>query len=98
MLGFPIGVNLDLTQLTAGGTFSLVERPELGEVELAGGMKLHRWCRIVGISRQTAWRMRKDGKLRTVQHYGVPSIPAEEIKRFFAFPGIALDKAQHKAS
>jgi hypothetical protein len=31
-------------------------------MQLAGGMRLSKWIRVVEISKMTAWRWRKEGK------------------------------------
>ena len=53
-------------------------------LQLAGGMRLSKWRQIVGISRTTAWRMRKEGKLKVVVRYGQPYVTADTIREFFA--------------
>jgi hypothetical protein len=55
--------------------------------ELTGGMRLELWRRAVGISRTTAWRLRKAGRLKTITRYGVVYITAAEIKEFFQDDG-----------
>ena len=57
------------------------------EIELAGGMKLERWRKIVGISRTAAWRLRKTGKLPFILRYNHVYITAATIKAFFADDG-----------
>lgn len=53
------------------------------DYNLAGGMRLGKWCKQVGISRTTAWRWRREGKLRVIIRYGMVFIPGSEIKRFW---------------
>jgi predicted site-specific integrase-resolvase len=57
--------------------------PYTPEADLAGGMRLNKWCKLVGISKMTCWRLRKAGKLKTVTRYGIVFITAAEIKRWF---------------
>jgi hypothetical protein len=53
------------------------------DYNLAGGMRLNKWCKAVDISRITAYRWRKAGKLRVIIRYGIVFIPGSEIKRFW---------------
>jgi predicted site-specific integrase-resolvase len=39
-------------------------------------MRLATWCKLAGISRQTAWRWRNQGKLQVVFYYGRAYVPA----------------------
>ena len=57
------------------------------QMELAGGMRMSKWCKIVGISRTSAWRLRKSGRPPVVMRYGVPFLTADTIKRFFSDDG-----------
>jgi hypothetical protein len=59
----------------------------LGEVQLAGGMKLSKWIEKVGISRTAAWRFRKEGKLSVVVRYGTAYVTAETIRNWFTDDG-----------
>jgi hypothetical protein len=59
----------------------------LPAIELAGGMKLEAWRKIVGISRTVAWRMRKTGKLAVIVRNGTVFITAETIRNFFTDDG-----------
>jgi hypothetical protein len=59
----------------------------LPEIQLAGGMKLEKWRKIVGISRTTAWRLRKTGRLPVVIRYGTAFLKAETIRNFFTDDG-----------
>lgn len=52
-------------------------------MEIAGGMRLSKWRKIVGISRTTAWRLRKEGKLAVVVRYGQVYVTAGAIRSFF---------------
>jgi hypothetical protein len=52
-------------------------------MDLAGGMRLEKWRKIVGISRTVAWRLRKTGKLAVILRYGQVYVPAETIRNFF---------------
>lgn len=55
--------------------------------ELAGGMRLARWRKVVGISRTTAWRWVKTGKLPVVYRYGIPFLTAKTMREFFVDDG-----------
>ena len=59
----------------------------LPEIQLAGGMKLDVWRKAVGMSRTTAWRLRKEGKLPFIVRYGSVYVTAETIKNFFTNDG-----------
>lgn len=61
--------------------------PALPEMQLAGGMRLSVWCRRIGISKMTAWRWQKAGKLNVIWRYGIPWITAETIQKFFTDDG-----------
>jgi hypothetical protein len=61
--------------------------PSLPEIQLAGGMRLSKWLNLVGISRTTAWRLRKQGKLPVIVRYGTPFLIAETIRNFFVDDG-----------
>lgn len=63
--------------------------PQISEIQLAGGMRLDKWRKIVGISKATAWRWRKEGKLTVVWRYGIPWVTAETIENFFKDDGSA---------
>ena len=56
-------------------------------MQLAGGMKLERWRKIIGISRSYAWRLRKTGKLPVIVRYGIAFVTAETIENFFTNDG-----------
>ena len=56
-------------------------------MELAGGAKLSTWRKIVGLSRTTVWRYRKEGKLPVVVRYGIAYVTAETIRNFFKNDG-----------
>lgn len=58
----------------------------LPESDLAGGMRLNKWRKLVGISESTCLRLRRAGKLETVTRYGMVFITAEGIRKFFAEP------------
>lgn len=44
--------------------------PEVPMSDLAGRMLLNKWLQQVGISRMTGWRVRKEGKLKSITRYG----------------------------
>ena len=56
---------------------------ELPVSDLAGGMRLAKWAKQVGLSRSTVWRLQKAGKLQTVTRYGMVFITAAEMRRWF---------------
>ena len=60
---------------------------QISEIQLAGGMRLDKWRKSVGISKATAWRWRKEGKLKVVWRYGLPWVTAETIQDFFTDDG-----------
>ena len=66
------------------------EQSSRTEMQLAGGMKLEKWRKMVGISRTAAWRMRKEGKLPIIVRYGISYLTAETIKNFFTNDGTKL--------
>ena len=80
---------------------SLIQ-PGLESVELAGGMRLSLWCKVIGISERTAMRWRDAGKLRVVNRYGMQFVTAGTIKEFFQgdgtrnLRGIAALKAEQR--
>lgn len=57
------------------------------DIQLAGGMRLSKWCATVGISRTAAWRLRRSGKLQTVTRYGISYVTAKTIQEFFTNDG-----------
>jgi len=57
------------------------------EIQLAGGMKLSKWAKLVGISRTSAFRFRREGKLRVVVRYGTAYVTAETISEWFTDDG-----------
>jgi len=59
----------------------------LPEIQLAGGMRLNRWAKIVGISRTSIWRLRRAGKLPVVVRHGVAYLTAATIREFFVSDG-----------
>jgi hypothetical protein len=59
------------------------------DLQLAGGMRLSKWTKTVGISKMTAWRWRKEGKLPVIWRYGIPWVTAETIRQFFTDDGTA---------
>jgi len=61
--------------------------PSTTEMQLAGGMKLSKWIKLVGISRTAAWRYRRTGKLPVVVRYGVAYLTAATIQDFFVSDG-----------
>jgi hypothetical protein len=58
-------------------------------LQLAGGMRLSKWIKTIGISKMTAWRWRKEGKLNVIWRYGIPWVTAETIRQFFTDDGTA---------
>jgi hypothetical protein len=74
----------------------------LPPVELAGGMRLSLWCKVIGISERTAMRWRDAGKLKVVNRYGMQFVTADTIKEFFQgdgtrnLRGIAALKAEQR--
>jgi predicted DNA-binding transcriptional regulator AlpA len=58
--------------------------PTETNINLAGGIRLSKWRRQVGLSRTTVWRWRKEGRLPVVERYGVAFLTAETVKSFFA--------------
>jgi len=56
-------------------------------MEMAGGMRLSKWCETVGICRTTAWRLRKTGQLKVVTRYGQHFVTAEGMREFFKSDG-----------
>lgn len=50
---------------------------------MAGGVRLTKWCREAGVSRQTAYRWRKAGLLRTCQVGGVVCVTREASEEFW---------------
>jgi hypothetical protein len=66
---------------------SIPPAPSLPEIQLAGGMRLSKWLDLVGISRTTGWRLRKQGKLPVIIRYGTPFLTAEAIRNFFVDDG-----------
>jgi hypothetical protein len=54
------------------------------ELSLAGAMRLSHWRKIIGVSRATAFRWRKAGKLKVVRRYGIAFVTAGEILRFWS--------------
>ena len=71
------------------GETTQVSRPQHPEMQLAGGMRLSKWIKVVGISKMTAWRWRKDGKLKVVFRYGMAYVTADTIQKFFTDDGTA---------
>jgi hypothetical protein len=61
--------------------------PDPSEQQLAGGMKLSKWAKLVGISRTSAWRFRREGKLPVVVRYGTAYVTAATIRDFFVGDG-----------
>ena len=57
------------------------------DMQLAGGMRLSKWIKTIGISKMTAWRWRKEGKLTVIWRYGIPWVTAEMIQQFFTDDG-----------
>lgn len=57
------------------------------EMLLAGGMRLAKWCKLVGISTRTARRYSKAGKLKVIVRYGQSYITREGIAEFFTNDG-----------
>ena len=57
------------------------------DMQLAGGMRLSKWIKTIGISKMTAWRWRKEGKLTVIWRYGIPWVTAETIRQFFTDDG-----------
>ena len=68
-------------------TSSTPQVPGLPEMALAGGMKLEKWRRAVGISRTAAWRLRKTGKLQVIVRYNQVYVTADTIRNFFTNDG-----------
>jgi predicted site-specific integrase-resolvase len=52
-------------------------------------MRLSKRIKVVGISKTTAWRWRKDGKLKVVFRYGKAYVTADTIQKFFTGEGTA---------
>jgi hypothetical protein len=81
-----------------------MDTPRTQQAELAGGMKLSKWCEAVGICLATANKWRNEGKLQVVDRYGMQFITATEMRRFFEgngerqLRGIAALKAAKKAA
>jgi hypothetical protein len=65
----------------------LCAEPQQSEMQLAGGMRLSKWRKTVGISKMTAFRWRKEGKLRVILRYGILWVTAETIQNFFTDDG-----------
>jgi hypothetical protein len=59
------------------------------EIQIAGGMRLAKWVKLIGISKMTAWRWRKEGKFPVIWRYGIPWVTAETIRQFFTDDGTA---------
>lgn len=57
------------------------------DIQLAGGMRLSKWLKVVGIPDRTARRWRAAGKLPVVIRYGQAYITAETIRNFFTNDG-----------
>src|SRR5215471_8728316 len=57
------------------------------ELELAGGMRLSRWCAITGINPRTARRYRLAGKLKVIVRYGQAYVTPQAIAEFFVDDG-----------
>jgi hypothetical protein len=57
------------------------------EMQLAGGMRLNRWCKIVGISGRTARRWRKAGRLNVIVRFGQPYVTPQTVGEFFVDDG-----------
>lgn len=53
------------------------------------GYSINEWCEATGTSRPTAYRMIKDGQLRTVRIRGHHRIPVAEARRVFGEPEAA---------
>lgn len=77
-----LGINNSATSTQEQGGFP-------SDLQLAGGMRLSKWIKIVGISKMTAWRWRKEGKLDVGWRYGLPWVTAETIQKFFTDDGTA---------
>jgi hypothetical protein len=75
--------------IQACGPDSSRARLQWPEMQLAGGMRLSKWIKVVGISKMTAWRWRKDGKLKVVFRYGMAYVTADTIQKFFTDDGTA---------
>ncbi len=56
---------------------------DLPAIELAGGMRLAHWCKIIGISKRTALRWHQAGKLGVVHRNGHTFVTAETIREFW---------------
>jgi hypothetical protein len=69
--------------MTSVNTITAIMTPPLPPPELTGGMRLELWRRAIGISRTTAWRLRKTGRLKTITRYGTVYVTAAGIKEFF---------------
>jgi len=52
------------------------------QINRVGFIKLSTWLAIIGLSRTTVWRLRRDGKLKTFTRYGRPYVSAAESERF----------------
>jgi hypothetical protein len=63
------------------------QAPSNDDIQLAGGMRMAKWIKIIGISKATAWRWRKQGKLPVVWRYGLPWVTAETIRQIFSDDG-----------
>ena len=72
---------------SAGQSCSFRSHPGAAEMELAGGMRLARWCKLVGISRRTAHRYRKSGRLKVIVRYGQAYVTPQTIADFFVDDG-----------
>jgi hypothetical protein len=48
-----------------------------------GGMSFDRWLAVIGRSRETGWRWRNGGMIRTVNISGKHFVTAEEDRRFW---------------
>ena len=75
------------TDESAGTTTSNTSGINLPTMDLVGGMRLDAWRKIVGLSRTTAWRYRKEGKLPVVVRYGIAYVTADTIRNFFTNDG-----------
>jgi hypothetical protein len=73
-------IKVDSEAATAADTtLGCANQPEF---ELAGGMRLSKWCAAVGISRTKCWRLRKAGKLPVVIRFGTPYVTPRRLANF----------------
>jgi hypothetical protein len=67
-------------------------------LELAGGIRLSRWCALTGISPRTARRYRNAGRLKVIVRYGQAYVTSQASADFFVDDGSATRGPPSNAS